>query len=85
MKLKTLNDLKLHVSVDSLDYPLASAENLRDDLKAEAIKWVKLYKDQNKSNRILFGDKVIKSMEEGNELLILWITDFFNITEEDLQ
>jgi len=62
-ELKTLKDIKL-----SYDYDTDC--NLKEELKAEAVKWVKKW--QNKS---------WTSNPEPAEAFI----DFFNITEEDLK
>ncbi len=72
-RLKTLKDLKWKLE-DGWDYVDINK------LKAEAIKWIKKFRDAN-----YIGDAEFSS-EDGE--LFRWkdkFEDFFNITEEDLE
>ena len=63
-ELKTLEDMQLGYE----GYP-PEDENIRKELRQEAIKWVKKQKE--------CGDEFVFAVEE--------FMDFFNITEEDLK
>ena len=83
MKLKTLKDLKKYnVDICKHNPPYEKCccgdeDTIRiDELKAEAVKWVKAFK---KKKVYSYNDI------EGGELDIIdFIQDFFNLTEEDL-
>ena len=72
MKLKTLKDLGVHNCefCDSVTYR-------REELKQEAIKWVK-----NKLNK---QEKAIKNNEIYNVNWFMVFTNFHNITEDDIK
>lgn len=88
MKLKTLKDLqKKWVDYQMNDDDKAMILDLFDDLKAEAVKWVrqsipfKLSENAKNINK--------RSMEEREEYFYIkgrweFIMSFFNLTEEDL-
>ncbi len=67
MKLKTLKDLDTECNEESVK--LVSM----NELKAEAVKWVKYYQKKK------FID------DESAQWLRMWIIKFFNITEEELK
>jgi len=91
MKLKTLKDI-YGVS----DFDCDEDEYLKRNLKAEAIKWVKVLDKTNKDNYDLprgesvdIGDlkDVEVDWEESSEIygMIKILKHFFNLTEEDLK
>lgn len=70
-KLKTLKDFyKKKHKVSYVEWTCVSVEQL----KAEAVKWVKSRREQLNLENIGFEDGIIK-----------WIKHFFNLTEEDLK
>ena len=74
MKLKTLKDLRL------TDEHWVNRENL----KAEAIKWVKFNEEAKEKNEKL-PDRMGEHYGALNEGAIIFIKHFFNIIEEDLK
>lgn len=71
-ELKTLKDLKIKNLVIKSSPLVKEYDAL---IRAEAVKWVKFYtKDLKK------GDLVSTRISE----VVFWITNFFNLTEEDL-
>jgi hypothetical protein len=66
IKGKSIEKEKLKVMQEWIDYNFVR----KQDLKQEAIKWIKAAKRKSKT---------------GNDRLILWIKHFFNITEKDLK
>ena len=77
--LKTLKDLGFHWSYyRELRKPFKKLKQKaydEDELKAEAIKWVKYYK----------GIKYNEPNYAKRRIQIQWIKEFFNLTEEDLK
>ncbi len=69
MKLKTLKDIEPDVCQDEYE---CGFENCKNEIKEEAIKWVK-------------SDKSNYYSKQGKEETIRWIKHFFNITEDDLK
>ena len=57
--------------------------NLKE-LKAEAVKWVKRFKDDMKKERPEEKREVIELNNYSSQEVINWIKHFFNITEEEL-
>ena len=92
-KLKTLKDFKVGLYIADDGTIMASA--LKEGLRQEAIKWLKVYELLDKYNNS--GDKTY--MDQVLELLDVkeidksglpwtkekWIKHFFNITEKDLK
>ena len=77
-ELKTLKDLLDGHSSDDLGFPVINAE----DLKQEAIKWVKALP----INQELKKKYCFEHPEDGGCYNIIeWIEEFFNLTEADLQ
>ena len=72
MKLKTLKDFE--ADKNTTKYPW----HLAQDLKEEAIKWMKSEIEDEVHGKVLTDGKYMY----GN---IAWIKHFFNITEEDLK
>jgi hypothetical protein len=69
-ELKTLKDLTEQWSAPAIDL-------FEDELKAEAVKWVKFCRIRKSEFGYNLGDKL--PMGEGD------FVDFFNLTEEDLK
>ena len=66
-ELKTLKDFGcLRDEFSNLDFTICS----KDELKAEAVKWVKYYENWKIDDKPLFDN---------------WIKHFFNLIEEDLK
>ncbi len=72
MKLKTLKDLNINGMLYDSNGTASGADKINRLLKAEAIKWVKHYRES-----AVFG-----KVSHGRVSLMIM---FFNITEEDLQ
>ena len=71
MKLKTLKDLEVEELDDGyVDEPDIKELVYKKELKAEAVKWVKVYRKD--------GNSLSKQIAEE-------FMEFFNITEEDLK
>ena len=79
-ELKTLKDLRLPEEMKT-ENPLGyrALEKLIEDLKAEAVKWVKAYRTRI-TQGIAYDYTEAKLVWEAK---IRWIMDFFNLTEED--
>ena len=75
-ELKTLKDLEK--STEYFKWGCDSFQVCLEDLKAEAVKWVKADNWDNLYKNIKF-----KGISP--ELTIEWIKHFFNLTEEDLK
>lgn len=73
-ELKTLKDFDFTLVDENGEY-----EGLRDELKQEAIKWIKKEEERRE-----FREHKGYSTSECN-CIINWIKHFFNITEEDLK
>ena len=83
MKLKTLKDLN---GVDKDGCFMSAKENpdyyMKEELKAEAVKWVKVIDKRMAKCDCKLGDcRICKH----DLILRKWIKHFFNITEEDLK
>ncbi len=76
-KLKTLKDIE----IEGEEYPEESDMMDRNQIKQEAIKWVKYSESREK----VYLEEFNQSMALSHRTTILWIMKFFNITEEDLQ
>ena len=62
--------------------PVVEGEYVKkDELRAEAIKWVKHYTKIKADD----SDKQIYTIQEHQELFINWIMHFFNIKESELK
>ncbi len=84
-KLKTLKDFEFRLFTNESTNKFAN-KNIRNNLKAEAIKWVK-----DKERGIKFHQEDLSvSGNEAHKVIdflhaqIEWIKHFFNITEKDL-
>lgn len=81
MKLKTLKEMEKIGFICSADIPekLPSSDMISaTELRQEAIKWIKHYRDMNEKDDI---DNT--NIEAGNVLVQIWIMHFFNIKEEE--
>ena len=85
--LKTLKDIsKIYIEIGETEIVKT------DDLRQEAIKWVKHIKEDIKQLDEIeskpqspLGRMATKGLDEVLEGQIKWIEDFFNLTEEDLK
>ena len=83
MKLKTLKDLGPSFLKD-LKTGILTKTVGRAELKAEAIKWVKdIRKRMDIGKRV--GRMSVEESENGYIATYMWIMNFFNISEEDLE
>ena len=75
-KLKTLKDIE----IEGEEYPEEDDMMSREQIKKEAIKWVKV-------NEKAIPDKISKPIliSVDFEIINSWIKYFFNITEKDLK
>lgn len=81
--LKTLKDLEPCQDTREIWKGHRCFENTIDQIKAEAIKWVKELKKQLQEGEGVLGDK--ERHEESLKFgIINWITIFFNITEKEI-
>ena len=73
MKLKTLKDLEKRQNLNSFICinPI--------EIRQEAVKWIKEL-EQSDLYYCAYGN-----IPEGNDNVVSWIKDFFNISEEDLK
>ncbi len=69
--LKTLKDIE-EDCINATE-PGWSKAGIFEELKAEAVKWVKFYQKHDEET------------EEAAQWLRMWIVKFFNLTEEDLK
>jgi len=83
MKLKTLKDLEKEHEGFTYEDRLVTG----DEIKEEAVKWIKHYREINKKDkRIADDDRDVRGVKFGANYLVQgWIKHFFNITEEDLK
>lgn len=83
-KLKILEDVYWdHYAAREIP-PNETFEEIRVDLKQEAIKWIKRLKLEKEGNEE-WNFLPMHFDEESHEAIIVWIKHFFNITEEDLK
>ncbi len=85
-ELKTLKDLENN---DWIDCPEGFSFVDIDELKAEAVKWMREFEVLTKTKEdyiyeCLTGNKITYS-EEGKQSIKKFIKHFFNLTEEDLK
>ena len=74
MKLKTLKDFEEEHEKWTCEDSLVTG----DELKEEAIKWIKHYRELNKKTEVI-------NEQGANYLIQEWIKHFFNIEEKDLE
>jgi len=79
--LKTLNDLTLN---GKEGHPHFHKIYCGDDLRAEAIKWIKELKETSKF-RLSNGDEIEINTSFENRILCVWIKHFFNITDKEIE
>jgi len=81
-ELKTLKDIynKHNREIESEQYWMMAFLEFNADLKQEAIKWVK-----ELENIIKYRGEYFKDRAESERRVIVFIKQFFNITEEDLK
>ncbi len=80
MKLKTLKDIRKRW-FNELEVPQKIIFEQEDEIKAEAIKWVK----QFRKDRFYAIERKDHILHIGSDQKIGFIKKFFNITEEDLE
>lgn len=88
MELKTLKDISKYIGV--LDYGKHQDKintYSENDLKQEAIKWIKELKkgSDSKYKSEWLQDEMKVDCSEHDDLVIEWIKYFFDITEEELK
>ena len=94
-QLKTLNDMDITCADEDYDWhkreiPKQFVDVNKDELKQEAIKWIKAIERCNSDRKFkeLFGLNLSEEWHEyiyGDELLIEFIKNRFNITDEQLK
>ena len=86
MELKTLKDFDWEGDVTIFDGDMTGVDDakIKNELKEEAIKWVKFNMNAIEKNKEL-PDRLAEHSVSMNEGAIIFIKHFFNITEKDLK
>lgn len=87
MKLKTLKDIEWGGTITGDGRTLAHHQNIFEELRNEAIKWIKVLLKGNCEYLLpmedIKGDYVLDI--KSKRAIIIWLKHFFNITEKDLK